>query len=200
MKLRFNSEGLVPMVIQDANGGAVLSLFYANEESLGKMKETGYVWRFSRSKKKVMKKGIISGNVQRVVSTSPDCDSDAVLVRVLPMGPACHNGGISCFGESKEDVILTELISVIKERKKNPKQRSYTSKILNSREKISEKLTEECCELIEAKDKNDIIWEAADILYFLLVFLEKNEVQFREVLEELTKRRKSKLKQKPLTP
>ncbi len=179
------------MIIQDANGGAVLSLFYANEEALEKTKQTGYVWRFSRSKKKVMKKGATSGNVQKVVSMSFDCDLDALLVRVIPSGPACHKDTISCFGESGEGVILSELVNVIKNRKENPKKGSYTSKLLNNNGKIKSKIKEECGELIEAEKKEDKIWEAADVLYFLLVFLEKNGVELRDVLIELAKRRKN---------
>lgn len=185
--MKFDKSGLVPMIIQDANSGAVLSLFYCNEESLKKMKETGFVWRYSRSKKKLMKKGMSSGNLMKVVSISEDCDSDALLVKVKPFGPACHAGDYSCFGEEKN--ILTELIDVISERKRNPKKDSYTSQIVKNKMKIIEKLREELEELIEAKRKKDIKWEAADLLYFLLVYLENRSVGFSDVLEELRRRR-----------
>lgn len=190
MKLKFDDRGLVPMIIQDANGGAVLSLFYANKEVLERMESTGYVWRFSRSANKVMKKGTDSGNLQKVISIAPDCDGDAILVRVLPSGPACHKGMVSCFGEETQSVILTELLQVIRDRKTNPKSDSYTSGLLKSRDKIIDKLNEECSELIEAKTKNEIVWETADLLYFIFLFLEENDVELREVLEELARRRK----------
>ena len=194
MKIKFGKDGLVPMIIQDANSGLVLSLFYANEEAIEKMKNTGYVWRYSRAKKKLMKKGEESGNTQKIISITQDCDQDAFLVRVIPNGPACHKGQVSCFESrvSSPDYdfsALQELVQIIKERKLNPKD-SYTSKIVKSREAIIEKLREECEELIEAEGQKDITWEAADLIYFTLVYLENREVEFSEVLEELRRRRK----------
>ena len=191
MNLKFREGGLIPMVIQDVNGGAVLSLFYANKEALKKIRQTGYVWRFSRSKKKLMKKGATSGNVQKVVSVEPDCEGNALLIRVFQKGPSCHKGRASCFSAFSESTALSELISVIRERKKSPKPGSYTSTLLESRRIIEGKLWEECGELIDAKKKKEVIWEAADLLYFMLVFLEKKDVEFREVLRELSRRRKS---------
>ena len=144
--MRFDKDGLIPMIIQDATTGVVLSLFYANRESLEKMKKAGFVYRYSRSKKKVMKKGEESGNSMTVVSIESDCDKDALLVRVQPSGPACHTGQHSCFGNDKElkkyrATILQELAAVIKERKLNPKD-SYTSKIVRKRDVIIQKLRE----------------------------------------------------------
>ena len=98
-KLKYDQRGLVPLIVQDARTGAVLSLFYANQKAIQKSMDTGYVWRFSRQSKKLMMKGATSGNVQKIVSIFEDCDADAVLVRVIPEGPACHLGTYSCFGE-----------------------------------------------------------------------------------------------------
>lgn len=187
MKLKFDSAGLIPMVIQDA-GGAVLSLFYANEDAITRIKETGYLWRYSRSRKKLMKKGGQSGNFMKVVSLSTDCDSDALLVKVIPDGPACHTGKYSCFGEEKN--ILCEITEVIKARKQNPKPDSYTSSIIGKRPEIIAKLREECEELIDAEKPNDIKWEAADLLFFMLVYLENRDIKFEDVLAELRKRRR----------
>lgn len=189
MKIKFEENGLVPMIIQDANSGLVLSLFYTNKEAIEKMKSTGYVWRYSRTKKKLMKKGEESGNTQKIVSISFDCDQDALLVRVLPNGPACHKGTISCF--DAEAGVLSELSRVIKNRKLNPKD-SYTSKIVKDRNAIIAKIREECEELIEAEGEKNITWEAADLIYFTLVYLENREVEFSEVLKELRKRRDSR--------
>lgn len=192
-EVKFDKDGLVPMIVQDAESGAVLSLFYANADAIAKMDGTGYVWRYSRSQKRLMQKGEMSGNVQKVVSIFPDCDKDALLVRVLPQGPACHTGDYSCFGvQSDKMAVLRELVSVIKGRKLNPQKGSYTSGIIGSRAKIIEKLDEECAELIEAEAKKDIVWEAADLLYFMLVYLENRDIGLDEVLDELKRRRTAK--------
>ena len=188
--MKFDSNGLIPMIIQDAITGAVLSLFYGNAESIKKMKETGFVYRYSRSKQKVMKKGEESGNVQKVKEIIEDCDSDALLVRVNSNGPACHIGSRSCFGNTERATILSELSSIIQDRKSNPKIDSYTSSIVNSRDAVIRKLREECEELIVAEKKSDIKWEAADLLYFILVYLENRTVTLEEVLGELNRRRK----------
>lgn len=191
MKIKFNSDGLIPLIIQDADSGTVLSLFYANQEAIKKMEETGYVWRYSRSKQKLMKKGEESGNVQKVVSITEDCDSDALLVKVKPAGPACHTGKYSCFKEEKP--VLNELLEVLKDRKKNPKQGSYTSKLIKDQKGIIAKLREECEEFIEAgekKEDKEVVWEAADLLFFMLVYLENRNVEFADVLKELKRRRK----------
>lgn len=189
-KINFDSNGLVPIIIQDDRTGSVLSLFYANKEALDRTEQTGFVWRYSRSKQRLMQKGEESGNIMKVVSISPDCDSDALLVRVIPKGPACHSGEISCFKNANSAGLLAELIRTIKNRKEKPSNESYTSSIVNNREKIIEKLREELQELIEAKRKKDIKWEAADLMYFLLVYLENQNLPFKEVLKELKRRRK----------
>lgn len=189
-KLKFNDVGLIPMIIQDSSSGAVLSLFYANSESIKKMQETGLVWRYSRKNKKVMMKGVESGNTQKVDSISLDCDEDALLVKVSPVGPACHKGSSSCFSDTDSYPIISELIKTIKERKETPNSKSYTSLIVNSRIMISQKLFEEIIELTNAHAKEDIIWEAADVLFFLFVYLENRDIKFGEVLKELEERRK----------
>ncbi len=197
MKLKFNPDGLIPLIIQDADSGTVLSLFYANQEAIDKMQETGHVWRYSRSKNKLMQKGEESVNVQKIIEIKEDCDSDALLVKVNPKGPACHKGTVSCFesgvmGGSNQS-ILSELIAVLRDRKKNPKKGSYTSSILNNQKEIIAKLREECEEFIEAgekKEDKEVVWEAADLLFFMLVYLENRDVEFADVLKELKRRRK----------
>lgn len=188
MKLKFNKEGLIPVVIQDADSGAVLSLFYADEDAVERMIKEGYVWRYSRKLGRVIKKGETSGNFQKVVSLKKDCDSDALLVTVVPEGPACHTNKYSCFG--KEIPILQELTEVISSRKREPKPDSYVSGIINDRRMVVSKLMEELAELIAAESEDEVIWEAADLLFFMLVYLENRTVKFRQVLEELRRRRK----------
>ncbi|MFH2106829.1 MAG: bifunctional phosphoribosyl-AMP cyclohydrolase/phosphoribosyl-ATP diphosphatase HisIE [Candidatus Micrarchaeota archaeon] len=187
--IRFNKNGLVPIIIQDANTKQVLSLFYANEASIQKMKETGFVYRYSRSKGKVMKKGGESGNVQKVVEIIEDCDSDALLVLVEPRGPACHKNTTSCFEDSVfASPILERLGQIIEERKKNPKEGSYTCKLLADNELLKSKLMEELDELINFKDKDNLAWEAADLIYFIMVFIKKNNRNIKDVEKELEKR------------
>ena len=197
---------ITPMVIQEEGSGQVLSLFYANDESFQKMKETGKVWRYSRSKKQVIMKGDTSGNVQVVKKIEWDCDNDAILVTVEQTGTgACHNGTWSCFPQGKGNSrtrakngfeakgALEELELVIKERKASPKSGSYTSQIIGSREKITEKLREESEEFVEAfneKDEREVVWEAADMLYFMLVALANRGIPLELVFAELRRRRK----------
>lgn len=188
VKLKYGKDGLVPVIVQDSKGGAVLSLFYANAEAVAKMEEEGYVWRYSRRMGRLSKKGETSGNFQKIVGMEEDCDSDTLLVKVEPEGPACHTGEYSCFGEKKP--LLNELVEVIADRKRNPKEGSYVSGLVGKREKIVEKLREELEELIEAEKEGEVAWEAADLLFFMLVYLENREVEFQKVLKELRKRRK----------
>ncbi len=187
-EVNYGKDGLVPMIVQDADNGAVLSLFYCDRGALLKMLEDGYVWRFSRRLKRIIKKGESSGNCQSVVSIEKDCDSDALLVRVRPEGPACHTGGYSCFGGKAP--ILAELAGVISERKANPKSDSYVSGIVGDRKEVEAKLREEMGELLEAEKDSDVIWEAADLLFFMLVYLENRNIKFSQVLQELKRRRK----------
>ncbi|MFH1521312.1 MAG: bifunctional phosphoribosyl-AMP cyclohydrolase/phosphoribosyl-ATP diphosphatase HisIE [Candidatus Micrarchaeota archaeon] len=187
-KIKFDKDGLVPMIIQDSDSGAVLSLFYADQKAIEKMEKEGYVWRFSRSKKKLMKKGEESGCIQKIISIKFDCDCDAILVKVQPSGPACHTGKFSCFSDLGS--ILSQLTKVIAERKLKPSKNSYVSSIINDKQKIIDKLNEELVELIEAKKNSEIVWEAADLLFFMLVYLENRSIKFSKVLNELERRRK----------
>lgn len=188
VKLKFDKDGLLPMIVQDADSGAVLSLFYANKEAVEKTMEEGYIWRYSRKLGRLSKKGEQSGNSQRVISVGTDCDSDALLVKVRSDGPMCHTGAYSCFSGAKP--ILQELTEVLADRKKNPKKGSYTSGLLHDQEGIASKLREEVEELIEAEKDEDIAWEAADLLFFMLVYLENRDIKFSKVLDELRRRRK----------
>lgn len=187
---------LLPLIVQDEETKQVLSLFYCNEESIKLMKETGYVWRYSRQYGKQMKKGATSGNTQKIISLEYDCDKDALLAIVRQEGKnACHTDKWSCFSEKKNRSwgAIEELINVIKQRKKNGGKESYVASIVNSQNKIGEKLREEAAELAEAigeKEDSEVIWEAGDLLFFTLVALENRNIDVEKVIQELKRRRK----------
>jgi phosphoribosyl-ATP pyrophosphohydrolase/phosphoribosyl-AMP cyclohydrolase len=190
------NEKLIPLIVQDASTKQVLSLFYCNEESVRLMAQTGFVWRYSRSKGMQMRKGDTSGNLQKVRELLYDCDNDAVLAIVDQQGEgACHTGTWSCFTARKMRPwgVLDELCGVIAKRKSEPKAGAYTSQLVQSPRQLAEKLTEEAGELGEAlleKPDAEVVWEAADLLYFTLVALENRGIDAEKVLEELKRRRK----------
>lgn len=176
---------LIPTIAQDTTG-QVLMLAYSNKDSLSKTFETGRVWYFSRSRNKLWMKGETSKHIQEFVKVRADCDRDALLVAVKQNGVACHTGTYSCFGDKKFS--LDELYEVIKDRIRHPRPDSYTVKLTN--DLLVEKLLEEANELVEAKQRAEIIWESADVLYFMTVLLAKNNVKFEDVLSELRRRRR----------
>jgi phosphoribosyl-ATP pyrophosphohydrolase len=186
--VRFDKDGLVPLLIQDASSGAVLSLVYANEDSIRAMRSDGYLWRYSRRLGKVVRKGDQSGNLQKVVSLSLDCDGDALLAKVDPQGPMCHSGAYSCFGQEKG--VLESLEDTIRERMGSMPKGSYTSRLLSDPDLLRSKLREELSELLDFKDKANLAWEGADLVYFMMVFLIRNGVSFKDVERELEMRKK----------
>lgn len=188
-------DGLVPAIIQDANTNKVLMLGYMNEAALEKTRAEGRVTFYSRSKNRLWTKGETSGNFLNLVDIKVDCDQDTLLVSVHPVGPACHTGNDTCFNETnRSDNFLTQLESVIQDRKDNPSDKSYTTSLFQKGiNKIAQKVGEEAVELvIEAKDddKDLFLNEAADLTYHLLVLLVEKGYQWEEVLEILRKRHK----------
>ncbi|MBN1222183.1 MAG: bifunctional phosphoribosyl-AMP cyclohydrolase/phosphoribosyl-ATP diphosphatase HisIE, partial [Candidatus Aminicenantes bacterium] len=179
-------KGVIPTVTVDESS-QVLMLAYSDKDSLLKTFETGNAWYFSRSRGKLWRKGETSGNTQKFVKVRCDCDADAVLMTVKPAGPACHKGSYSCFGA--KHFSLDELHSVILDRLENPLPGSYTSKLTG--QMLAGKIREEAEELIEAEETADIIWEAADLLYFLTVALAKCGISYESVLNELKRRRRA---------
>jgi phosphoribosyl-AMP cyclohydrolase / phosphoribosyl-ATP pyrophosphohydrolase len=204
VNIRFDEKGLVPAIVQDADTKEVLTLAYMNQESLTKTLETGETWFFSRSRQELWHKGATSGNTQSVVSVKYDCDQDAVLVLVEPKGPACHTGAVSCFSEgivteraatSMEDYrILQSLEQLIIEREKERPEGAYTTYLFEKGvDKILKKVGEEASEVIIAaknRDKEELKWEAADLLYHLQVLLVEQGLPFKEVLKTLEERHK----------
>jgi phosphoribosyl-AMP cyclohydrolase / phosphoribosyl-ATP pyrophosphohydrolase len=184
------SDGLVPVVVQNGTTGEVLMLGYANEEALRKTLETGDLWLFSRSRNSLWRKGDTSGNVQRVASVSVDCDSDAVLVRVDPRGPACHTGARSCFNDPPTLVALGD---VINRRSVELSDNSYTVRLLTDANLRLKKLGEEAVELAIAcnsGDRDRTTDEAADLLYHMMVACKAAGVDFEDILVRVDSRRK----------
>ena len=187
------SDGLVPAVIQDAVSEKVLMLGYMNEEAVQKTLAEKRVTFFSRSKNRLWTKGETSGNFLDLVSIKVDCDQDTLLIKVKPHGPVCHTGADTCFDEiNRGDSFLFDLEAVIQNRKTNPSESSYTSKLFKKGiNKIAQKVGEEAVELvIEAKDDNKELFlgEASDLLYHFLVLLSAKGVELSEVLAVLRDR------------
>jgi len=181
-------SGLLPAVVVDELG-RVLMLAWVSLESLQKTFQTEKTCFFSRSRKTLWSKGETSGNLQELLRVRTDCDGDAVLFVVRQKGSgACHKGNYSCFGG--KEFRLEDLYQVVSERIKNPRPESYTASLTDRR--VREKLQEEATELIEAQGREEIIWEAADLLYFITVLLAKEQIELKDVFRELQRRRQKK--------
>ncbi len=176
---------LIPTVVTDEEG-QVLMVAYSSKESLQRTFASGKMWYYSRSREKLWMKGETSGNIQKFIQFRVDCDSDTLLAKVAQDGVACHLGSYSCFGD--KNFSLKQLYKVVQDRFANPKPGSYTATLTD--ELVREKILEEAKEVVEAKEKDEIIWEAADVLYFLTVLMAKSGVTYDDVLNELNRRRK----------
>ena len=203
MNVKFNEDGLIPAIIQDAKTQKVLTLAYMNEESLQKTIETNETWFYSRSRNELWHKGATSGNTQKVVSITTDCDQDAVVIQVVPAGPACHNGTTSCFTETlveNEQVgslsILDELVNVIRQREIDMPEGAYTTYLFEKGiDKICKKVGEEATEVVigaKNRDPEEVKWESADLIYHLLVLLQEQKVDLYETLQVLMARHNKK--------
>ncbi|SFJ44111.1 phosphoribosyl-ATP pyrophosphatase /phosphoribosyl-AMP cyclohydrolase [Halobacillus dabanensis] len=201
-EIKFDEQGLVPAIVQDARSKAVLTLAYMNKQSLKKTLDIGETVFYSRSRQELWHKGETSGNTQEVKSIRYDCDQDALLVQVVPAGPACHKGDYSCFSESltgtdatpKENryQILDQLQSVLAERKATLPEGSYTSQLFQEGvDRIAKKIGEEAGEVIIAAkndDAEEIALESADLLFHLLLILTDRGVPLDNVLAVLEER------------
>lgn len=189
-------QGLVPAIIQDAKTDKVLMLGFMNEAALNKTQAEGKVTFFSRTKNRLWTKGETSGNFLHVVSIQEDCDQDTLLIKVNPVGPACHTGADTCFREENHSDIgfLLQLAQVIKNRKEQPSDASYTSKLFQRGiNKIAQKVGEEAVEVvIESKDDNHDLFtnECADLIYHLMILLEAKNSSLPEIVSVLESRHK----------
>jgi phosphoribosyl-ATP pyrophosphohydrolase/phosphoribosyl-AMP cyclohydrolase len=200
-EVRFNDDGLVPCVTQDARSGEMLTLAWMNAEALDLTRQSGEVHFFSRSRQEIWHKGETSGNTQRVVELRIDCDEDAILALVEPAGPACHTGERTCFfrtaeGETASEPVpaeaLAELQRTLDERASGRPEGSYTVTLLDNSELAAGKVLEEAEEVTRAvREESDerVAEEAADVLYHLAVLLKSREVPLDRVMEVLNGRR-----------
>lgn len=199
MNIDFNKQtnGLIPAIIQDAKTDKVLMLGYMNEEAFEKTQQEKIVTFFSRSKQRLWTKGETSNNFLHVVETINDCDGDTLLIKVNPDGSTCHTGADTCWNEINnpgQAGWLNHLKAVIRDRKNNPSEKSYTASLFEKgTNKIAQKVGEEAVELvIEAMDNNDDLFkgEAADLLFHYLVLLEQRGIDFDEIIDVLRERHK----------
>lgn len=186
---------LIPVVVQDVENNNVLMVAFTNDEALELTRKTGYMHYWSRSRQQIWKKGETSGNVQKVVELLTDCDEDAILARVEQTGVACHNGTYSCFFDKPigPNDIVAELFRIFEDRKQTQCESSYTYKLLRNRNLLLKKIAEESSEvIIAAKDKHreEVIHEAADLIYHLLVLLFDEGITIDDIYRELEERRK----------
>lgn len=194
--LEYDEAGLIPVVIQDADTGRILTLAYANQEALTKMVESRETWLFSRSRQALWHKGETSGHTQAVVGLYEDCDGDALVALVRPSGPACHTGAMSCFAGTpdvlSQTAILHDLELRIADREIKRPEGAYTTYLFaKGIDKILKKVGEETAEVIIAaknRDPDELRYESADLLYHLLVLLREQGLPLADVLHELQSR------------
>ena len=196
MKIDFDkkSVGLVPAIIQDVETKNVLMLGFMNKEALNLTIESNKVHFFSRSKNRIWMKGEESGNFLNLISLKPDCDNDSLLLKVKPQGPTCHKGDDTCWGEKNDQNFLNTLEKIITDRITNPNDNSYVSNLFEKGiDKIAQKLGEEATEVIIAsknENKKELIYESADLLFHFLILLQKKNLRFKDVVNELEQRNK----------
>ena len=195
MELKFDDKGLIPAIVQDHYTKEVLTLAYMNAETLALTIAEGRTVFWSRSRQEIWRKGETSGNVQRVVSITADCDGDALVVEVVKSGPACHTGAESCFfnqvylSDELKQFSWQGLYRLIEGRRTDPKPGSYTSYLFEKgKEKILKKVGEECAEtIIAAKNgvQEDTVGEISDLVYHLMVLMAHENIPLDAVLGEL---------------
>ncbi|MDD3788651.1 MAG: bifunctional phosphoribosyl-AMP cyclohydrolase/phosphoribosyl-ATP diphosphatase HisIE [Petrimonas sp.] len=195
MNINFEkNNGLIPVIVQNANTLQVLMLGYMNADALEKTRAEGKVTFFSRSKGRLWTKGETSGNYLIVSEILEDCDNDTLLIKAFPQGPTCHTGSTSCFREETPKGFLYELEKVIEQRITENPEGSYTSKLFSRGvNKVAQKVGEEAVELvIEAKDDNLDLFknEAADLLYHFLILLKTKNLKLQDIEEVLEGRHK----------
>ncbi len=193
--LKYDDRGLLPAVAQDESTGAVLMLAWADREAVEKTLATGRAHFWSRSRQQLWQKGETSGNVLEVVDVLADCDRDALLMRVRPAGPACHRGTRSCFEPNPAELELGWLWQVLESRQQADAESSYTARLLrDGLPRIAQKVGEEATETViaaltsTAEDRGELVEEASDLLYHLLVLLLAAGVEPGEIAKKLSER------------
>ena len=200
--LKFNQEGLLPVIIQEYETGQILMFAYTNSEALNITLETGLTHFWSRSRKKIWNKGEESGNIQKVKQIYVDCDKDTLLITVEQIGVACHTGEQSCFFTKLDsttelapvfsDSAISKVFNVIEDRKKTPVNESYVNKLLNNGiDKILKKIGEEAGETIIAaknESKEEFVYEITDLWFHSLVLLSKMGLSPEDINNELLRR------------
>lgn len=204
--VKFDTNGLVPVIAQDYHSKHIRMLAYMNKDALEKTLDTGNVYYYSRSRQKLWLKGEESGHFQYLKGMSVDCDGDTLLIQIEQVGNiSCHTGNVSCFYRnveitenkniikeiSKDSSFLSNLEKVIKDRKQNPKEGSYTNYLFKEGiDKILKKVGEEAAEtIIAAKNKKeDVIYEVSDLMYHLTVLLAELDISWDEIKTELEQR------------
>jgi phosphoribosyl-AMP cyclohydrolase / phosphoribosyl-ATP pyrophosphohydrolase len=181
-----DQNSLLPLIVQSTDGQVIMTGF-TDRHALAETFKRGYVCFHSRTRDKLWMKGENSGNVLKLIKMRTDCDRDALLVIAEPAGPVCHTGAWSCFAANR-DYTLQFLQGIIRERFRNPTPGSYTATLDDAL--VREKVIEEAKELCEAKNRDEIIWEAADLLYFSTVLMTRAGVSIQEILDELDRRHK----------
>ncbi|MFS0836431.1 bifunctional phosphoribosyl-AMP cyclohydrolase/phosphoribosyl-ATP diphosphatase HisIE [Paenibacillus sp. 1P03SA] len=217
--IRYDSQGLVPAIVQDAVSKDVLMLAYMNKESLEKTVATGTTWFWSRSRQELWNKGATSGHTQRVVSLKYDCDADTLLVLAEQTGPACHTGSYTCFGSeipvngaesglaadpaavpasADRFGILSRLESIIASREAERPEGAYTTYLFEKGiDKILKKVGEETAEVIIAaknRDHDELRYETSDLIFHLMVLMRESKLPLDDVMAELERRHISKAK------
>ena len=210
-KLKFDEKGLIPAIVVDEITKKVLTLAYMNKESLEISIEKGLTCFFSRSRNELWLKGETSGNYQHIVSITSDCDNDALVVTVRKDGPACHLGCDSCFenklyiNDNYKEFSLESLLELLKSRKKEKKEGSYTTYLFEKGiDKILKKIGEESTEVIVAgkgNDKKETIYEIADLAYHVMVLMVEMGISYEDIHDELASRHiiDHKVKQEKMT-
>ena len=210
-QLKFDEKGLIPAVVVDSITKKVLTVAYMNRESLKISMEKGLTCFWSRSRNELWLKGETSGNYQHIVSITADCDNDALVVTVEKDGPACHLGTDSCFNntvyqsEERQEFSLDGLMELIRGRKTDQKEGSYTTYLFNKGlDKILKKVGEECTEVIiaaKAEDKAETIYEISDLAYHVMVLMIEAGISLEDIHKELASRHiiDHKVKQEKMT-
>lgn len=182
-------KGLIPTIAQDEDG-QVLMLAFSTKESLVKTFRTGMATYYSRSRGKLWVKGETSGNAQKLLQVRYDCDKDALLFRVRQTSAACHTGAYSCFGQKEKEFGIDDLYHTIADRIAKPVKGSYTSRIAADEKLIKERIREECEEVLNYTDRENLVWEVADLAYFVLMLMAKKGIMPDDIKNELRGRRK----------